>query len=326
MLFEKYFNSIYFATGEIGIFEEEEDIKIVTLPPTPYKNHKKEVPIDCGISTQILPLSRLSLSSSNTSTPPHSSSSSPQESSSSSDNKNKNSGTNMKTICEVTTPKTTKTARDYAALENTKAQDSNPESCIDSQKGIDSCNTTFSPPIVPNNTLSSISSISNIITTTSPSNLASECPQLSSTTPTGKKISPVRDKLDKLKKSLTDPLLHYFQISPECEEEPDLLNTPRSVAPPNLSTSNTIVFSNTEIQNYGFIATEIDELDEGKSSPLPKKLFVDDNIKDIDNHIANSSNDEGFSDNFKKEDSCEDNDENLPTPPPTPPPPIITDM
>jgi len=89
----KYFDSIYFVIGEIGIFEEEEDIKIITLPPTPYKNYKKEVPIDCGISTQILPLSRLSLSSSNTSTPPHSSSSSPQESSSSSSNKNKNSAT-----------------------------------------------------------------------------------------------------------------------------------------------------------------------------------------------------------------------------------------
>merc|ERR1712062_927036 len=38
-------------TGNQTIFEEEEDIKIVTLPPTPYKNHKKEVPIDCGIST-----------------------------------------------------------------------------------------------------------------------------------------------------------------------------------------------------------------------------------------------------------------------------------
>jgi hypothetical protein len=89
---------------------------------------------------------------------------------------------------------------------------------------------------------------------------------------------------------------------------------------------NTITISATEVQNYGFIATEIDEYSQGKSSPVPKKLFMDDSIKDTDNLIGNSSNDEGFSDNFKKEDSCEDNDENLPTPPPTPPPPIITDM
>ena len=181
--------------------------------------------------------------------------------------------------------------------------------------------------VVPNNTFSSNSSTPSILTSTSPSIVSNENPTINSATPTNKKISPVRDRLDKLKKSLTDPLLHYFQISPECEEEPDLLNTPRSLAPPHLSTSNTITISTTEVQNYGFIATEIDEFSQGKSSPVvPKQLFLDSSIKETDNQMANSSNDEGFSDNFKREDTSEDNDENLPTPPPTPPPPIVTDM
>ena len=174
--------------------------------------------------------------------------------------------------------------------------------------------------------MSSNASITSVVTTTSPSNTVTESPQLSATTPTGKKISPVRDKLDKLKKSLTDPLLHYFQISPECEEEPDLLNTPRSLAPPHLSTLNTITVSTTETQHLGFITTEIDEMVQSKIGPVPKQLFISSHEEDTENQIINNSKDKDILDGSEKQPNVEDNDENLPTPPPTPPPPIITDM
>ena len=305
----------------------------MTFPPTPRKSFPIEQPIDCGISTQILPLSRLSLSSNNTSTPPNSSSSSPNEPSIS-NAKNKSTSKNMKMICEEKASKTIKKSSENSHSSSTLSNSNTREiQSGENQKDVEFHDTTLSPPIAPNNTLSSNASITNIVTAASPAGTVTDIPQLSSTTPPGKKISPVRDKLDRLKKSLTDPLLHYFQISPECEEEPDLLNTPRSLAPPVLSTINTMTISTNEIQSYGFIATEIDdESDEGKSISVTKKLFMDESIMDNDNQVANSSNDEGFSDNFKKEDSDdneivkEDNDENLPTPPPTPPPFIVTDM
>ena len=46
---------------------------------------------------------------------------------------------------------------------------------------------------------------------------------------------PVKEKLTRLRKSLAEPLLQYFhelQVSPE-SEEPEVLNTPRSLAPAN---------------------------------------------------------------------------------------------
>ena len=314
-------------TGEIGIFEDEdEDINIVTLPPTPFKSLSSAEPLDCGISTQILPLSRLSLSSNNTSTPPNSSSSSPQEHTSS-NNKAKQSSKNKKSSHEEKSSKVTKKLKGAKDSKNVSTTELNEKLSGVAETEIENINTSESTLIVPNNTLSSNLSTPNILTSTIPPITSNDNSSLNTTAPTNKKISPVRDRLDKLKKSLTDPLLHYFQISPECEEEPDLLNTPRSLAPPHLSTSNTITISSTEVQNYGFIATEIDEFSQGQSSPVvSKKLFLDSSIKDTDNQMANSSNDEGFSDNFKREDTSEDNDENLPTPPPTPPPPIVTDM
>ena len=318
----------FFITGEIGIFEEEdEDINIVTLPPTPFKTLPNNENLDCGISTQILPLSRLSLSSNNNSTPPSSSSSSPQEPISS-NHKTRNSSKSKKSTHEDKSSKSLKKLKLTKDSKNISMKDLNENPSGVSETVIENRDTSESTLIVPNNTLSSNMSTPNILISASTSTVTlNDNPAINSTTPTNKKISPVRDRLDKLKKSLTDPLLHYFQISPECEEEPDLLNTPRSLAPPHLSTSDTITISATEIQNYGFIATEIDEFSRGQSSPVvPKKLFLDSSIKETDNHMANSSNDEGFSDNFKREDTSEDNDENLPTPPPTPPPPIVTDM
>ena len=52
-----------------------------------------------------------------------------------------------------------------------------------------------------------------------------------------KRNSPVRDKLDKIRRSLTEPLIQYFhdlQSSPD-SEEPEVLNTPKSIAPPTLT-------------------------------------------------------------------------------------------
>lgn len=46
-----------------------------------------------------------------------------------------------------------------------------------------------------------------------------------------KQESPVREKLDKIRRSFTEPLLQYFhelQVSPE-SEEPEVLNTPKSI-------------------------------------------------------------------------------------------------
>ncbi|XP_059091357.1 uncharacterized protein LOC131886916 isoform X1 [Tigriopus californicus] len=58
-------------------------------------------------------------------------------------------------------------------------------------------------------------------------------------TQTPKPVSPFREKLAKLRKSLTEPLYQYFheiQHSPECEE-PEILNTPRSLVPSSRSLS-----------------------------------------------------------------------------------------
>ena len=56
------------------------------------------------------------------------------------------------------------------------------------------------------------------------------------------KHSPVRDKLDKIRRSLTEPLIQYFhdlQSSTPDEEESEVLNTPKSVVPPNTNTDIT---------------------------------------------------------------------------------------
>lgn len=48
------------------------------------------------------------------------------------------------------------------------------------------------------------------------------------------KVSPAREKFDKIRRSLTEPLLQYFhdlQTSPD-GDEPEVLNTPKSLTPP----------------------------------------------------------------------------------------------
>ena len=103
-----------------------------------------------------------------------------------------------------------------------------------------------------------------------------------------KRTSPVRDKLDRLKKSLTEPLMQYFHVSPECEEEPELLNTPKSLV---------------AVAPDGQLSLEqLSECDSGKGVS-PRQLVFNDEM----------DNDAG---------------DNLPTPPPTPPAskPLETDM
>ena len=126
----------------------------------------KESPNE-GISTQILPLSRLSLSSSNSS-PPNSSTS------------NESEKITSKAIIE------TPTGRPVAEVQpfNSDEKDSN-----------------------------------KVVTRV--------------------KTSPVREKFDKIRRSLTEPLIQYFhdlQSSPD-SEEPEILNTPKSIAPPKSSLS-----------------------------------------------------------------------------------------
>ena len=103
-----------------------------------------------------------------------------------------------------------------------------------------------------------------------------------------KRTSPVRDKLDRLKKSLTEPLMQYFHVSPECEEEPELLNTPKSLV---------------AVAADGQLSLEqLSECDSGKGVS-PRQLVFNDEMD-------------------------ADAGDNLPTPPPTPPAskPLETDM
>ena len=76
------------------------------------------------------------------------------------------------------------------------------------------------------------------------------------------KHSPVRDKLDKIRRSLTEPLIQYFhdlQSSTPDEEESEVLNTPKSVVPPN---------TNTDITN-------------NTTKPKSRNLFSENSAKDL---------------------------------------------
>lgn len=153
--------------GEITIINES-DMSVVALPPTPQKSTNSFASSREGISTQILPLSRLSLSSN--SSPPSSN--------------NEDSPSN-RPVAQV--------------------QPFSPE---DMPNAPNNSRESGEEPLTPNN--------SSIIL------------------PTRNKVSPVREKLDKLRRSLTEPLFQYFhdlQVSPD-NEEPEVLNTPKSVAPP----------------------------------------------------------------------------------------------
>ena len=165
-----------FISGEITIINDA-DLSFVELPNTPKKPQESSNIME-GISTQILPLSRLSLSSN----------SSPPNSSGTSSNNNKS---------DQTTP------------------------------------TTSSRPVaeVP------------------PFSESSEKP-----VEIRAKHSPVRDKLDKIRRSLTEPLIQYFhdlQSSPD-EEESEVLNTPKSIVPPNSTTKIDITTTKPKSRNNLF--------------------------------------------------------------------------
>ncbi len=145
-------------SGEISVLDEA-TMNVIAFLPTPQKtppgpNNKSG---DEGISTQILPLARLSMSGSSSST--------------------------------TTSPVT-----------------GDPEKR----------DSFSSPPPVPDNTFSSDKDGS------------------ASSRGSSSKV------IERLRKSLTEPLLHYFhemQVSPD-SEEPEILNTPRSVIPPTNCINN----------------------------------------------------------------------------------------
>ena len=100
-------------------------------------------------------------------------------------------------------------------------------------------NEGLSTQILP---LSRLSLSSNGSPTNPSSQEASSSSSSSSDTSTDKPgvTSPMREKLQKLRKSLAEPLFQYFhdlQVSPE-SEEPDILSTPRSVASVTRNNSN----------------------------------------------------------------------------------------
>ena len=66
--------------------------------------------------------------------------------------------------------------------------------------------------------------------------------ELSTVVTTRVKTSPVRDKLDKIRRSLTEPLIQYFHDlqSSTDSDEPEILHTPKSIVPPSRTLSVTL--------------------------------------------------------------------------------------
>ena len=323
--------------GEIGIFEDGEDINIISLPPTPSKPLQIEEPLPCGISTQILPLSRLSLSSNHSSSSPHSSSSTSPQSLSSSISSNiiartlagkekKNAKENKRHSSAMKTTPTLK-ERDKQNKDMKLKDEARKET--KSLTSLEDTNTIF---MALNNTLASNTSIANAITTTTAAGMTTESSELSTTTPTGKKVSPVRDKLDRLKKSLTEPLLHYFQVSPECEEEPDLLNTPRSLASVSQFTALNLLSIEEPLSVDVSSKDPNDQQPSASTSSSSKVLFSEDNVDSLEGEEDEKEGKPNCQAIVSAEDAnpnkndTDETEEELPTPPPTPPPPTVTDM
>ena len=92
------------------------------------------------------------------------------------------------------------------------------------------------------------------------------------------KHSPVRDKLDKIRRSLTEPLIQYFhdlQSSPDNEEESEVLNTPKSVIPD--SNSNRIGFES----NSSRTNSKIDITTTTTKPKSRNNLFSENSAKDL---------------------------------------------
>jgi len=71
--------------------------------------------------------------------------------------------------------------------------------------------------------------------------------------------------MEKLKKSLTEPLIHYFhELNAGSDlEEPEVLNTPKSVVPPNnsLNSSNSSQLSNLKRRSKNLFQMKKDSLE-----------------------------------------------------------------
>jgi len=185
----------------------ESELSMVALPPTPLKPKEKS-PQTEGVSSQILPLSRLS-----TGSLPHPTyKQSPKQ----------------KPIAEVSP---------FSNKQNATA-----ELSASSQVGMES--KTDHQVTAPSSTMAETPNTSNVINTikrrpsiTPPAQLRTNVPIHSIPMPQKAtirdlKTSPMKEKLQKLRRSITEPLLHYLNemhmMSPE-SEEPDILNTPKSL-------------------------------------------------------------------------------------------------
>ena len=91
-----------------------------------------------------------------------------------------------------------------------------------------------------------------------------------STVTTRVKTSPVRDKLDKIRRSLTEPLIQYFHDlqSSTDSDEPEILNTPKSIAPPahNLS----VTLPKDQSKSNGIKAKTLNFQEDYQSGPIRK--------------------------------------------------------
>ena len=95
--------------------------------------------------------------------------------------------------------------------------------------------------------------------------------ELSTVVTTRVKTSPVRDKLDKIRRSLTEPLIQYFHDlqSSTDSDEPEILNTPKSIVPPAHTLSVTLPKDQSKSSN-GIKAKTLNFQEDYQSGPIKK--------------------------------------------------------
>ena len=95
--------------------------------------------------------------------------------------------------------------------------------------------------------------------------------ELSTAVTTRVKTSPVRDKLDKIRRSLTEPLIQYFHDlqSSTDSDEPEILNTPKSIVPPAHTLSVTLPKDQSKSSN-GIKAKTLNFQEDYQSGPIKK--------------------------------------------------------
>ena len=81
----------------------------------------------------------------------------------------------------------------------------------------------------------------------------------------------LRDKLDKIRRSLTEPLIQYFHDlqSSTDSDEPEILNTPKSIAPPAHTLSVTLPKDPSKSSN-GIKAKTLNFQEDYQSGPIRK--------------------------------------------------------